>query len=181
MAIALLGGIAGCGGSKPESALHKEMSRVRAGACRSEVFNTARCGDEMQKVCETSVGTGSGEPAQHHVACELASEVRARVKKNEEAATPTQKQTPEEEAAHNEGVEAQRRYENAEAEGQKKVEEDETQGGEHSIRSTEEKVCYESGRTSEYCKSPEEKRELEAEAVAKRERERASGEVTVHE
>jgi hypothetical protein len=100
LALALLGGVvgvAGCGNSKPESALHQEYKRVRAGACRSQVFNTAHCGEEMQKVCETSVGSGPGEPAERHIFCELASQVRAQVKKNEEAATPTREHTPEEE------------------------------------------------------------------------------------
>jgi hypothetical protein len=89
--------------------------------------------------------------------------------------------TPEEEAGHNEGLEIQRREEYMKALGQKKVEEAETQGGEHSIRAGEEKVCYESGKTSEECKSPAEKRQRENEAVAQHEREVASGQLKVHE
>ena len=107
MVLAVLGGVTGCGGSKPESALHKEYKRVRAGACRSAVFNTAHCGEAMQKVCETSVGSGSGEPAERHIYCELASQVRAQVKKNEEAATPTQGHTPAEEEHRRNSLEAE--------------------------------------------------------------------------
>jgi hypothetical protein len=62
--------------------------------------------------------------------------------------------TPEEEAGRKESLEIQRREEYMKALGQKKVEEAETQGGEHSIRAGKEKVCYESGKTSEECKGP---------------------------
>jgi hypothetical protein len=183
--VALIAVAASSGGSTPESALHKEMSRVRAGACRSEVFNTAHCGEEMQKVCETSVGSGSGEPAERHISCELASEVRTQVKKNEEAQTPAH--TPEEEEGHNKGLEIHRRYEEEEAEGQKKVEEDETRGGEHSIRRVEEKVCYESGKTSEECKGPlketpqEERSEAENKARQQQGQEESTGKPAVVE
>lgn len=180
----VLGVVAGCGGGarKPASAFWKEGERVKASAaCRSEVFNTTRCGEEWQKVCETPIGSGPNEPEGRNIACKQASLIRAQVKKNEEAATPTQEHTPEEEAGRNESLEAHRRYEKMEAEGQKKVEEAETQGGEHSIRAGEEKVCYESGKTSEECKSPAEKRQRENEAVAQHEREVASGQLKVTE
>jgi hypothetical protein len=62
--------------------------------------------------------------------------------------------TPAEEEAHNKSLETQRRGEAQTAEAQKRIEEDETRGGEHSIRRVEEKGCYESGKTSEECKGP---------------------------
>jgi hypothetical protein len=62
--------------------------------------------------------------------------------------------TPEEEVAHKKSLETAQRIEREGALAQKKVEEDETRGGEHSIRSVEEKVCYESGKTAEECKGP---------------------------
>ncbi len=95
--------------------------------------------------------------------------------------------TPGEEAAHNKSLETQRRGEEQTAEAQKKVEEDETRGGEHSIRRVEEKVCYESGKTSEECKGPlqetpqEERSEAENRAQGNQSQEEQTGEPVVHE
>lgn len=72
----------------------------------------------------------------------------------QEGSAPEGGHTPEEEAAHNKSLETDRRGTEAQAEAQKKVEEDETRGGEHSIRRVEEKVCYESGKSAEECKGP---------------------------
>jgi hypothetical protein len=95
--------------------------------------------------------------------------------------------TPEEEAAHNKSLETQRRGEEQTAEAQRKVEEDETRGGEHSIRRVEEKVCYESGKTSGECKGPlketpqEERSEAENRAQSNQSQEEQTGEPVVHE
>lgn len=95
--------------------------------------------------------------------------------------------TPEEEAAHNKSLETQQRIEKEGAVAQKAVEEDETRGGEHSIRRVEEKVCYESGRTSEECKGPlketpqEEHSEAENKARDQQGQEESSGQPVVVE
>jgi hypothetical protein len=95
--------------------------------------------------------------------------------------------TPEEEAAHDRSLETQRRGEEREADAQKKVEEDENRGGEHSIRRTEEKVCYESGKTSQECEAPlketpqEERSEAENKARQQQGQEESTGQPAVVE
>ncbi len=95
--------------------------------------------------------------------------------------------TPEEEAAHNKSLETHQRGEEARALAQKKVEEDETRGGEHSIRRVEEKVCYESGKTSEDCKGPlketpqEERSEAENKARQQQSQEEYTGKPAIVE
>jgi hypothetical protein len=148
--------LAGCGGSKSESALHKEWTRVRAGACRSEVFNTTHCGEEMQKVCETALGSGAHEPEERHIYCEMASEIRVDLKKKE--LTPAH--TP---------VEEERRKDNLEAEGKAAHEE---KALEHSPGAS--KACEEEKRTQEKLhyenpsSPPEPQREAEYEQLCGR-------------
>jgi hypothetical protein len=95
--------------------------------------------------------------------------------------------TPVEEEAHNKSLETQRRGEEQTAEAQKKVEEDETRGGEHSIRRVEEKVCYESGKTAGECKGPlketpeEERSEAENKARQQQGQEEETGKPAVVE
>ncbi len=101
--------------------------------------------------------------------------------------TTTPGHTPEEEAAHNKSLETDRRGEEQGALAQKKVEEDENRGGEHSIRRVEEKVCYESGKTSEECKGPlketpqEERSEAENKARQQQSQEESTGQPAVVE
>lgn len=59
--------------------------------------------------------------------------------------------TPEEEEGHSKGLERQRGYEEEEALGREKVEEAENSSLEKYARHIEEKVCYESGKSSEEC------------------------------
>jgi hypothetical protein len=158
--LAVLGGATGCGGSKPESALHKEYKRVRAGACRSQAFNTADCGEEMQKVCESSVGSGSGEPAERHIYCELASQIRAQVKKNEETVALTKEHTPEEEEHRRSNLKAEEKTSHEEealekTPGAKKACEEE--------KRTQEKLRYEHPGSP-----PEPQREAEYEKLCNR-------------
>lgn len=95
--------------------------------------------------------------------------------------------TPEEETAHDKSLETQRRDEERTADAQQRVEEAETQGGEHSIRRVEEKVCYESGKTSEECKGPlketpqEERSEAENKARQQQGQEEETGQPAVVE
>lgn len=187
LALALLGGVAGCGGGKTQSAWLKESKRVRASVCRSEVFNTPRCGEAMQKVCEAAIGTGPHEPEGRNATCKLAAIIRTQVKKNKEASGASTQHTPEEEAAHNKSLETQRRGEEQETDAQKKVEEDENRGGEHSIRRTEEKVCYESGKSAQECVGPlketpqEERSEAENKARQQQGQEESTGQPAVVE
>jgi hypothetical protein len=96
--------------------------------------------------------------------------------------------TPEEEAAHKKSLETNRRIEKEGAAAQKKVEEDENrvEGG-TSIRKTEEKVCYESGKTAEECKGPlketpqEERSEAENKARQQQGQEESTGQPAVVE
>jgi hypothetical protein len=95
--------------------------------------------------------------------------------------------TPAEEKAHNKSLETSQRAEKEQAGAQKAVEEDETRGGEHSIRRVEEKVCYESGKTSEECKGPlkeapqEERSEAENKARQQQSQEESTGQPAVVE
>jgi hypothetical protein len=95
--------------------------------------------------------------------------------------------TPEEETAHNKSLELERRNKEQEADAQQKVNEAENEGGEHSIRRVEEKVCYESGKTSEECKGPlketpeEERSEAENKARQQQGQEEETGKPTVVE
>jgi hypothetical protein len=94
----------------------------------------------------------------------------------------TSEHTSEEQAAHNKSLETQRRGEEQTAAAQKKVEEAETQGGEHSIRKVEEKVCFESGKTAEECKGPlKETPQEERTQAENRQRQIENGELQVHE
>jgi FtsZ-interacting cell division protein ZipA len=96
--------------------------------------------------------------------------------------------TPTEEQAHNKSLETEQREEKEQEEAQKAVEEDETrvEGG-TSIRKTEEKVCYESGKTSEECKGPlketpqEERSEAENKARQQQSQEESTGQPAVVE
>jgi len=96
--------------------------------------------------------------------------------------------TPEEEAAHKKSLETNRRIEKEGTAAQKKVEEDENrvEGG-TSIRKTEEKVCYESGKTAEECKgslkeTPQEERsEAENKARQQQGQEEETGQPAVVE
>lgn len=63
----------------------------------------------------------------------------------------TPQHTPEEEEGHNKGLEIQRRYEENEAIGRKNVEEAEDSSEGKYTRHIKEKVCYESGESSEEC------------------------------
>jgi hypothetical protein len=95
--------------------------------------------------------------------------------------------TPAEETAHNKSLETDQRGEKERAAAQKAVEEDENRGGEHSIRRVEEKVCYESGKTSEECKGPlketpqEERSEAENKARQQQSQEESTGQPAVVE
>ena len=95
--------------------------------------------------------------------------------------------TPAEEEAHNKSLATGQRAEKEQAEAEKAVEEDETRGGEHSIRRVEEKVCYESGKTSEECKGPlketpqEERSEAENKARQQQDQEESTGQPAVVE
>jgi hypothetical protein len=95
--------------------------------------------------------------------------------------------THAEEEAHSKSLETQRRGEEQAATAQQKAEEDETRGGDHSIRRVEEKVCYESGKTSEECKGPlketpqEERSEAENKARQQQGQEESTGQPAVVE
>lgn len=173
LAVLIGAGLAGCGGSKSESAFRKEFNRVNATACHNPANNTTHCAEEWQKACEAAVGSGPHEPEGREDLCKLATLIRAQVKKREEAP----QRTPEEEEAHKKSLETERRGEEQMAAAQKKVEEAETQGGEHSIRKTEEKVCYESGKSAEECKGPLKETPQEERSEAENRAQQQQGEV----
>jgi hypothetical protein len=149
---------------------------------------TSTCKSLAANACQAAkrehvTGPGTGLPCEvvegHYVS--PAGQTGESTQQTQTPAAQEAGHTPKEEEAHNESLETQRREEKMKALGQQKVEEAETQGGEHSIRAGEEKVCYESRKTSEECKSPAEKRQRENEAVAQHEREVASGQLKVTE
>jgi hypothetical protein len=101
-------------------------------------------------------GCGSSKPSSTiSVGSESATETsRAGDPNFGETRSGEREHTPEEEAAYNKSLEVERRNREQEADAQQKVNEAETEGGEHSIRRTEEKVCYESGKAAQECEGP---------------------------
>jgi hypothetical protein len=181
MVIALLGGVVGCGSSSGSFsaaehawvACNQRQQAANVGGAHPVGAEASACHSLAAKACQAAkrdhaTGPGTGLPCEvaegHYVGPNGGKEEPVTGK---EPAAPEREHTPGEEEAHKKSLETNQRIEHESATAKKAVEEDETRGGENSIRAVEEKVCYESGKTSEYCKSPAEKRELENEAVAK--------------
>lgn len=133
---------------------HCTTAQYGSGWCRASVTQQCNATPENQEEKELS-----------EAACSVLREVPA-----------TSEHTSEEEAAHNKSLETQRRGEEQSAAAQKKVEEAETQGGEHSIRKVEEKVCFESGKTAEECKGPLKETPQEEHQLAEKRAEQRQGE-----
>jgi hypothetical protein len=182
MVLAILGSVAGCGSSSASfsTAEHAWVACNQRQPVGSPEDPT--CKSLAVKACQAAkhehiTGPGTG------VACEVAEPCHGSdcylgpKSKTEESTTPTQEHTPEEEAAHNRSLETEQREEKDRALARKKVEEDETrvEGG-TSIRKTEEKVCYESGKTSEECKGPLKETPQEERTQAENRVERRQGE-----
>ncbi|MFI4977372.1 MAG: hypothetical protein ACHQC8_01645 [Solirubrobacterales bacterium] len=160
MVLVLLAGVAGCGGSSNQPAEARYAACLRESAKQfakgGSVLNCKQPNPSPELQHQECLGKhGADQTVAEMQAAEKACEgVGKPLENHKEVPSREGEHTPEEEAGHNKGLEIQRRGEKEQAEGQKKLEEDETRGGEHSIRRVEEKVCYESGKSSAECKGP---------------------------
>jgi hypothetical protein len=90
VALVLLGGVIGCGGSQHESAYRREAARFFASECRHTSLNTQHCGEEARKLCEQPIGSGPHEEEGRNAICKLASLISERVKHAEEGGDNTE-------------------------------------------------------------------------------------------
>jgi hypothetical protein len=163
MMLALVGGLAGCGGSSSSSASFASAEHAWE-ACKGGAalgHEDPACKPLAVKACHAGIAMASNKQAHGGVACEV-SEGRylGSAGQTGESTQQTQTQAPAaqeaghtpEEEEHKEREEKQRGYENELAKENKVVEEEQSPAGLQATREAGEKNCLASGGTRRECK-----------------------------